>query len=362
MTVESERKERDSRIELLRVISMIMIMMMHCMASSGALYDQSGWTALFYWWVEALCISSVDVFVLISGYFLVSTKFHSKSIMRLLGTVWSYAFLASLICALACGEKLSAGSLIRMMCPILTKKYWFVNAYLGMLILSPFMNRLIHTIRRKQMNYLVVFLLIMLVIRPTVLPKSWAQDLSAGLSVFFFVGLYFLAAWLRLYGEKIRQCSSWYYLLTYFAISVFLPLIRSLMICVGINSETATHFYNYTSAFVVLQAVSLFCLFLNIKPIRGSASALINTLAKYSFAAYIIHYPLNPILWNWFRVGLSLTNIPLGSLRILGSVLTAYICCAAIEAMRQKVLMALPANPYVERVQVKWDELVNADL
>ena len=358
MNKESSRKERNASVELLRILAMLMIIIMHCMAWSGALYDQSEHLGHFYWLIEALCVPSVDVFVLISGYYLVTSRFKARNLVKILGTVWSYAFLCSLLNSVLIGETITAFALLKMMFPILTKQYWFVNAYLALYILSPFLNKLIHSLEKKQFAFLLVFLLIILVIRPTLLPKRWAQDQSAGLSVFFFVVLYFLAAWIRLYFNRDGK-QPFVFVVEYLILSVLLAVSRIFILTLGINHETAIRYYSYDSAFVVLQSLALFLAFLKKVQISGRPALIISRISKCSFAAYIIHYPFNRSIWSRIPIYLFLPNPLTGFLSIVFAGTAVFFLCVAIELVRQHFIEKIRLSDRICILLNRWDNLVN---
>lgn len=136
-----ERKiKRNPNIELLRIISMMMVLVLHCL-SGGALDYRSGIQLYVYWWLEALAIVAVDIFVLISGYFLVESKFKVKNIFKVaISGVWIYSVFFTFITMKIDAQGISWSTLFNACVPILTKKYWFVNSYVLMYILSPFIN------------------------------------------------------------------------------------------------------------------------------------------------------------------------------------------------------------------------------
>lgn len=74
-------KRRAANFELLRIISMMMVVCLHYL-SKGNLLPQyiklNHGSDYLYWLIEALCIVSVNVFVLISGYFLIEKEFNGK--------------------------------------------------------------------------------------------------------------------------------------------------------------------------------------------------------------------------------------------------------------------------------------------
>ena len=71
--------KRNANMDLLRMVSMMMVTMLHALTKSDLLLFMgrevpvNGWIA---WGFEALSVSAVNVFMLISGYFLISSKFN----------------------------------------------------------------------------------------------------------------------------------------------------------------------------------------------------------------------------------------------------------------------------------------------
>ena len=351
-------KNRNANIELLRVICMLMIMTEHCMAWCGALYEQSGVSYYFYWWLEALCVPAVNVFVLISGFFLVESDFKAENLLRTLGTVWSYSFICSWLCTRMSGQSLNAGTVLQMLLPIATKKYWFVNAYLAMYLLFPFLNRLIRALNRRQFEYLLVVLILIMVVRPTLLPAKWAQDPTNGLSVFFFITLYFMAAWLRLYFRPKPKTASFSYLL-WIGVSVGLVFSKWLLLRGGFPEDTAGRFYSYCSVPVVLQACAFFLGALYGRKIPERVNSLIKTLAKTSFAAYIIHYALTTVLWRVvFPVDRYVSRPATGVPAIIIAVLLTYLICFCIESLRMRLLRGISVERYYRGWIEKWNHLL----
>ena len=71
-------KKREANLEALRIAAMFMVVALHYLSGSGAL-PESGrgldGIAVFAVALESLCIVAVNVYVLMSGYFLSSAAF-----------------------------------------------------------------------------------------------------------------------------------------------------------------------------------------------------------------------------------------------------------------------------------------------
>ena len=62
------KKERNCSLDLLRIISMLMILTLHYLGKGNALTIQSNMKYVV-WFMEIACMISVNLYVLISGYF-----------------------------------------------------------------------------------------------------------------------------------------------------------------------------------------------------------------------------------------------------------------------------------------------------
>ena len=93
VTKQNGKAARQAGIELLRCIAMLMVITLHYLDKGGVLIPLSqkqspaGYAA---WLLEAFCIVAVNVYVLISGYFLVEAGFRVKRILLLAAQVLFY--------------------------------------------------------------------------------------------------------------------------------------------------------------------------------------------------------------------------------------------------------------------------------
>ena len=66
------------------MLSMFMVLVLHALGWSGALEHLAGMQYWTYWFLEALAIVAVNVFMLISGYFQIESTFKLRSV----GKIW----------------------------------------------------------------------------------------------------------------------------------------------------------------------------------------------------------------------------------------------------------------------------------
>lgn len=357
--------KRNSNIELLRIISMLMVLVLHCLAWGGALDYNSGINLCVYWWMEALSIIAVDVFVLISSYFLIEVKFKAKNVFKVaVGGVWIYSVLFTFIAMKIDTQAITITALIKACVPILTKKYWFVNSYVLMYIVSPYLNKLIHSLSKKQFSILTGYLLIFFSIRSTIFPMTWSQDDTAGMGIIGFVMLYCIGAWIRLYYKRNGRILKW--LCIYLGMSFLLVVSKVGIIMIGADS-LSTKFYSYASPLVIMEAVSLFLVFLNKNPMKQGFSNSVNKIAKHSFSVYIIHFSmLNVLFTKIFCINNYLDNVVTGILEVVLSVIIIYAVCTVIDIIKCYLFdqfRVFLKDSAIERkyseICLKWESQVN---
>lgn len=360
------KKERNATIELLRIISMAMVLVLHTLSSTGALEYLTGVNYYVYWWMEALSIGAVDIFIIISSYFIVDSKFKAKSVFRVaIGGVWLYSVVFTAVSMVISGDEWTKMSIVKMMFPFYTKKYWFVNSYVLFYILSPFLNKLINTISKKQHTALAVILFLVFCIRGTFSLMTWTQDSSGGMNILLFMPLYVIATWLNKYYVADHRPLK--YIITYFVLSIILVGSKKVLMLIGIGADYATKLYGYTSFVVVIQSFAIFLAFLNMKPITGKISELINKVAKHSFSVYIIHFAMMGVLFTEIlHVDRFIDNVLTGVPAVIIAVILVYICCTIIDIVKTfctgkltKLLLNTKLYKLYDKLMGKWEQAVN---
>lgn len=195
------KKERESNIELLRLLAMFLVLIVHADFFSLEIptpkdtitTPTNAFIRLFF---ESSSIVCVNVFVLISGWFGIkpNTKSFCNFVFQCL-----FFLIGIYIILLICGlTSLSAKGLAGCFCML--KWNWFIKAYIGLYILSPVLNAFIKNAEKKSYeNVLVAFFVFQTL-------YSWltgaAVFFESGYSTMSFIGLYLLARYLKIYQLK----------------------------------------------------------------------------------------------------------------------------------------------------------------
>ena len=89
-------KTRQSNMELLRVVAMLMIITLHYLDKGKVLPEFAAMSTTNHyiaWLLEAFCFVAVNIYVLISGYFLTTSKFTFKKLAVLWGRILFYSWV-----------------------------------------------------------------------------------------------------------------------------------------------------------------------------------------------------------------------------------------------------------------------------
>lgn len=296
--------ERNTNLELLRIISMFFIIMSHADDYTGLATTYRNTVCLNKFiadWLQLGGQIGVGCFLLISGYFMVDQNFKIKKIFCILGEVWFYTigiYIIFLIVNLS-NQTISISDIIKQgifaIFPISFSHYWFMTAYIILMILSPFLNKWISTMDKHMYQLFLGTISIFVVLEGTI-PKILNGMIGNGrlIPVFF---LYFVAGYIKKYvnnekrnAKKHIVIAFWTYMLL-FATVIGMDLIGNIF-----NNDKIISFCYFwrrlNSPFVVIINIELFLGFLRIPQ---KTKKFINRFASNTLGVYLIH--VNKIIY-----------------------------------------------------------------
>ncbi len=352
------KQPRNSAIELLRIISMIMIIFHHF-----ALHGKFVWTdiSLSRFWYNFIYMGGkvgVDVFILISGYFLIADKgplFNVRKIIKLIGEVLFYSIVIFVIFWLFGYNVFDDGvgslvSIIYAIFPITFSKWWFVSAYFVLYLIHPFLNKLLLSINKRKYQTLIILLVIMWSVIPTFLHSSYASN-----DFIWFVTLYIIAGYARIYGFNSKLTTKSYAILwiifsflTYLSTVVLTFLSTKWSFIVGHEG----YFAGQEKISTLLISLSLFMMFATMKM---KYHKWINVIASATFGVYLIHdHPfVRSFLWMDLFKNASFANSLLLIPYSIFAVFSVYLICTIIDLLRQ-YLIERPVMSLVNKYADTW--------
>ena len=219
----TSRSARSLNIELLRILAMLLVvychMIIHVDFTNGisriVLPMYPGWKSAISFTIVQYGQVGVSIFFMISGYFLVKKHFSWRRIFSTWFQMFLYAVLCLVIAFVAkqfltlpfgTNELLSGSqsldTVLWSLCPFLYNSYWFIDAYILMLFLSPFINAIYAHMSQKQVLALIALLMF---IGTWPLFLSRANDWN---NVVYAVLGYAIGAYIQTYRDSLRAISN----------------------------------------------------------------------------------------------------------------------------------------------------------
>ena len=285
----------------------------------------------------------VNVFLILGVWFMVDATFKAERIVRLYLEVVFYSVPIT-CCMLLAGHAGDARNVIQGLLPFFGRSVWFASAYISLIALSPFLNR-VFLLPMKAQQTLLGLLIVLFCIVPTI-PCSTPLDYLADFT--WFCVVYLLVGMWKNSNMGMRVRGRWRFLLA--GAVLYLALVAAR--CVPQTQAVADYWIvNIKSLPNFICAVFVFVGFLRLD--IGS-NRCINAAARSVFAVYIIHQVPAFIQFQWntiFRADQLLGESPLVfACGTLGIALAVFICASVIDFFRRRFFEQF----YMSFAPVKW--------
>lgn len=342
------KKQRQSNIELFRIVMIFFIVMHHSILygffQGDLSLSQTYVTELF----ASLGKVGVAGFMMITGYFSIhKLKNNISSLKSTHRIVWFYSLLY-LVLFWHTGD-VSNSLAFKAFFPIIGGNYWFVTSFMITMLIAPFINRGFQALQQKESQQLLFILMILL----TILQLIPHQALNMG-NTMLFILFYLTGGYIRQYVEP-KQISRWKLIGLIVLNYIIMNSLNFISTYIGYESMPCS---SNESIFVYLIATLIFILFLSFD--LGFIH-WINTISSMTFAVYLIHD--NPIIREFiWRKTLKLHQLNHLTtekiiLTILLSTVIVFIVSLGIETIRLTVVSLLTNKKKIPRKSMKQKEV-----
>ena len=343
-----EKQQRNSSVELLRIVAMLFIVLSHLCVHNGIVLNTMPLSVnkIFMQW-GTLGNLGVDIFVIITGYFVSTKSFSAKRLSTLLSQVWFYSIVLALAIFFAFDINLGLKDILRVILPTVFVEYWFFTAYIVLVFISPFLNILIENLSRVNFLRFLLSLIALWVVIPTFTTKN-----MYGSEIPQFILLYLIGAYFKKYPDNLFAKKR----VRVFVTAVCWSLLLLSTVCINLLSSMLSsalsaygaYFFARNSLLIVGIAVGMFAIACYGKPFTNR---FINTVSSCTFGVYLIHD--NPLVRQvlWTRI-FNIKEIYNSSLFIPYAfliVLTVFLACTLIEFLRLKTV-AKPFSSLIEKI------------
>lgn len=262
-------------------------------------------------------------------------------------------------------------ALIKELSIIDMTEYWFIKTYILLYCLSPFINKLIEALNKKNYQKLLILLLVLFSIIPTVTGGESFDN--GGYTLYNFIFLYLIGGYFRKYPLKemyiFKPMSKRLYqiimIITFITACTLNFILTNYMEKIGNVNSILGELSNYigkasiaySNPLVIIQTIAYFEFFstLNIK------NKLINKVASLTLGVYMIHDNnfIRTNIYKWLKID----NGPIYSYKFIIYIfliaILIYIACSIIEYLRQLLFKFVYKRKISEKIRKKYYQLIN---
>jgi len=287
-------KERQSNIELLRIVAMLLVLVVHAnywrigvpTHADAVASPFATFTRIF---IQHLASPCVDVFVIISGYFAIRPKLSSICNLWFLLAFWGGVSVMSDV--VIYHKAFAMQNVFSVVFPFLG---WFIPAYLGLYLISPVLNQYAeHEDVRRFGWYLLIFFALQTFFDLGY--RGWSifgrGIFNNGYSILSFAALYLLGRYLRLHRPSWARHSIGLWFVAYFGFfaiaSIFVFLALSILPNMGWRG--AGHLVKYatcnSSPICIVGSIFLFLAFDSMT----FSNRVVNRIAASALGVFCFH-------------------------------------------------------------------------
>lgn len=336
------KQNRNKGLDLLRIVSMMMVIGLHFFSHSGLRDAISQGSPNWYLsnLLFSFCNVCVNCFVLLSGYFQCEASFKLKRVVSTWVQAACYSVGIYLLYCLLKGN-FSLSVLLDSTLVVTMQRYWFVTSYIIMYALSPFLNCAIAQMNKKTHFLCCCVLLGLFCVLANIVYINDFAYLEGGYSPIWFCTLYITAAYIRKYvavNPKHRFPALAGYLLcaSMIAIERFAATAITPLIFGSVKLDSL--FCSNNSIMTAAASISLLMFFRTVEIRKTAAVKVIGFFAPLAFGVYLIHEhsSIRLPLWQWLNPAAMHDSVWMAPYFVV-CVVGIFVGCCLVEWLRQQL-------------------------
>ena len=357
--------ERNSAIELLRIIAMALIVLHHITVHGDIPMGTGSFCQdLYFQFIAFGGRVGVWCFVMITGYFSIYQGFRLKKLTRLMGQCWFYSVLIAAYLTIFGIRAINTHEWILSLLPIGAFS-WFAACYIVFYFFIPYINKLILSLKRNDQIKLMLAGVLLWFLIPTVgstvtlsIP-TFGNELSKFFISYTFGAFCRLNRTTRFVMIKPRKSAE-----AFFGLMIFYLFCSSVIYRLHFHYRFINGYPFYLasdSIFVILFSIVLFLFFINTNIGQHS---WINNIAKATFGIYLLHDNGLASYYVWHTVfhASKLYGDPFVVIKTINIVISIFATGIVIDYLRIYLLdkpIFKRLNPYLDKVQESINRKIN---
>lgn len=358
-----KKKRNLLHIECMRILAAFFVIFNHTEGNGYFLFAECPRGSFLYWLymsISVFCKISVPLFFMIAGALLLRKelplqKIWSEKIMRMVLILCIFSLASYIGMGMRTSDrKLSVVDFFqKLYVEQINYSYWYIYAYIALLMALPFLNAIVKNITEKHYKYLIGLFFCFMSMIPcleyilfrgnVVMYGELRPEWILSMNVFFpLIGYYFenVYNW-----EKCnKKIIIWWIMLAFLGIGITCYMIYYMH---GVTGEcTLEHSQTFHSVFIFLPCIAIYMVMkylwmTNSQHISTRLKIIIGSLGSCTFGIYLLHIPIKEYcsgLWDIFREDWKMNHMLAALLLcivvfIIGYVLT--LCLKNVPGLKQ---------------------------
>lgn len=337
------KRERNSNLELYRIIVMLLIVMHHYVVNSGLVHVMEEYPtaikSIYLYITGAWGKTGINCFVLITGYFMCKSHITLHKFLKLILQIEFYSIIIGGIFLITGYSTFSLRGLIDIVNPIGSISKDFSACFIIFFLFIPFLNACINNISQRQH----LALLSLCIFTYTILGTVPFINVEFNYITWFSV-LYVIASYIRKYKMPYSDNFRVWTIATMALIVISVVSMLFILYLYSTLGKSATmgfviFFVSETNKALAL-VVSI-CSFMMFKNLPLKHSRVINTIASCTFGVLLIHAASDDMRrWLWHDVCNNVGMYHQSGIYIHAIVIPiiVFCSCALIDYIRQKTI------------------------
>lgn len=326
-------KGRNSSIELLRILALVLIFWMHG-SSSYVDNEVSAWISIA---VNVIGNIGVSCFILISGYY--GIRLNVKKMMHLDLMLIFYSWI-TLILQYVWGNSPGGEEIVSCLLPVIGNRSWYFTCYFALAFLSPFLNEMIEKMGEVRLRQLIITMLVIFSGVTTFFFFDFVGD--SGKGIVQMVMLYLIGRYIGIYKEKEKYQTG--------KLAGAFAVIAGINFCLNgalyvVTGTVQNRFARDNTLFTISQAILMFLIFRNIH----FENTIVNRLAKHVPAVFVFEWTLRNVITLYLVDYLSFAGKSYYEFLLLGISVLLVVMGSVINWLRVTLLSGVE-NWLVEHI------------
>ena len=358
-------KQSDGRnygVDLLRMVSMYMIILLHVVGLGEILKSTERFSGNYYiaWLIQLASLASVNVFAITSGYVYYGKNAKYANLIQLLLQMLFYSVLTTAVYWMLFPGSVTKHDIADALLPFRITGYWYFSCYFCLFFFIPYLSRFVEQLNAKSAVKLLCLFFVLFSLLPAFLCKDTVGT-SYGYSVMWLAVLYIVGACIRKYDVDVRHRSC----LLYYLLCVLLSLVGKTAVDRFLDHDRAGMdfsllFCTNISPAIVLSSVFLFLYFRKIH-LNKIGKAVVRFFAPMTFGVYLLHMePLIKLTFITGRFGyVAGRSMPTLICTVFLSASVIWLACSLTDRVRMMIFEKLKIVSLCARMEGKARALLS---